>query len=109
MPDPYWEKVAEEKRKADALRALAARPVKEAKHIGNAGRKKWVCSECKVEQYEHWVVLNRAARPRCPGCGSLSYSPKRREARVDMVDVKDIRKDFKGPTGTGSGHFVVGS
>lgn len=43
------------------------------------GFKKYACDECKAESNHHWIERNRAARLRCPACGS---------ARMELVTVE---------------------
>lgn len=103
MPDPYWEKVGEEIRKNRSPRMFGIPlPPK-----NSAGNRAWACSSCKFERREHWLVLNRSARPRCPECGSLTYEPKTKEAKKAMAGLRGVRGSFKGPRGTGRGKFVI--
>lgn len=105
MPDPYWEAIgrkAEQDRSARAVGAPGPKP-------GRAGQRKWRCLSCGTESWEHWITLNRAARPKCPSCGSIRYEPKTREAKDNMADLRGVRDSFKGVTGTGNGKFVIGS
>lgn len=111
MPDPYWEKVRLDAEKARAERLKNVVPAKDLENSTKAGvgKRKWICLDCKSEAFEHWVKVNRAARLRCPSCGSLRYEMKTKDAKDDAADlrafVEPIRDD---PSGTGSGHFVKG-
>lgn len=107
MPDPYWEQIGEEAKKARALRDVARVP-KVHGPIGKTGRRKYKCIGCGYSQYEHWIVRTRATRLRCPSCGSLSYEPYTREAKGDIADLNDVRKSYDGEKGTGKGKFVKG-
>lgn len=110
MSDSYWEKIGEEARRARAERDKYAtyKPTPTEKHERAARKRLYVCTECNCEKMEPWLIRTRAARPRCSSCGSLAYGPKTKEAREDIIDLKDIRKSFKGPTGTGGSGFVIG-
>ena len=108
MPDPYWENVRKEVEQRRALENLARAP-KEHGPAGKVGERMFRCEECGHRQYEHWIVRTRAARPRCPGCGSLRYEPYTKEAKDDIADLNDVKKSLDGPKGTGGGSFIVGS
>ncbi len=41
---------------------------------------------------EHWIIRNRAAKPRCPGCGSYWYDVVTKAAKDDVADLLDVRK-----------------
>jgi len=43
--------------------------------MGKRGKRKYICEDCKVESWHHWIELNRAARMRCPACGSTRLEP----------------------------------
>lgn len=103
MADPYWDKVRQDAEKNRAERAGLGKKPK------TVGKRKYLCAECKHEGFEHWTTAIRAARMRCPGCGSLKYEMKSAEARADAIDLKDFRKDFDGEKGTGGQSFVIGS
>lgn len=110
MPDPYWEKVRQDAEKARAERMRDAVPTadKEQGAHGNAGKRLWQCADCKHEQQEHWIRLNRAARPRCPQCGSLRYEVKMKVARDDAADRRGVREQFRStPRGSGHGKFII--
>lgn len=85
----------------------------EAKMVGEGvptrGTKKYLCRECKHERMEPWVIQDRAARIRCPGCGSLDYRPKTGKALADIIDKQDVAKSFGDVKGSdGGGSFVRG-
>ena len=115
MPDPYWEKVAEDAKKAreardlERLRTLGPQPPIPKKDGEKRSRMKhvWICLSCKQETKEHWIVLNRRSRPKCPGCGSIRYEPKTAAAKDDMAANRSVRKIVDGPPGTGNGTFIV--
>lgn len=109
MPDPYWEKVGQEAKKAEALRNLGAQADRKLEPKQGHRKRIWRCTSCSQDTWEHWIILNRASRPKCPGCGSLSYEPKTAEAKDDMAANRSVRKVVDGPQGTGNGTFVVGS
>ncbi len=110
MPDPYWEQVRKdaEKARAEKLRDVIPTADKEPGDRGRAGKRLWRCADCKNEQREHWIRLNRASRPRCPQCGSLSYEIKTKAARDDAADLRGVRQQFRGvPRGSGHGKFKI--
>jgi len=73
------------------------------------GRKLYVCEDCGHEWYEHWTARCRAARIRCPNCGSGWHHMKTKEAREDTADIQGVTPSpHKRISGTGSGHFVNG-
>lgn len=49
------------------------------------GYRKYRCEECKAESFHHWVEKNRAARIRCPGCGSARLEAVTREAKEEEI------------------------
>lgn len=71
------------------------------------GTKKYICAECKHEQFEPWIIQDRAARIKCPGCGSLRYEPKTVEAKADIADKMDFAKDFGDIKGSDGGQSFV--
>lgn len=56
------------------------------------GYRKYACEDCGQEFIEHWVARNRAARLRCPSCGSSWVNLKTREAKADAAELLDVRK-----------------
>lgn len=50
------------------------------------GRRKYRCDECKVESFHHWIERNRAARIRCPACGSARLELCSDEAKDELAD-----------------------
>lgn len=108
MPDAYWDKIRQDVEKARAERMKDALPTKEPGSRGASGKRKWLCLDCKYEGMEHWIRLNRAARPRCPQCGSLHYGMKTKEAKDDAASLRGVREEFrKNPRGTGDGKFII--
>jgi len=68
------------------------------------------CEECHVERRESRLIRDRAARPRCPSCGSPKYGPKTSKAAVDIQERKDLgesRKNLQSGQDAG-GSFVKG-
>jgi DNA-directed RNA polymerase subunit RPC12/RpoP len=55
------------------------------------GRKKYRCDECKQDSLHHWIELNRAARLRCPGCGSARMALVTAEARAEAAGCQAVR------------------
>lgn len=55
------------------------------------GQKKYRCDECKAESFHHWIERNRAARLRCPACGSARMDLVSREARAEAVAAQQVR------------------
>lgn len=110
MVDAYWDKVRQdtEKARADRMKDAAPAPDKEHSTKRGAGKRLWVCADCKAESWEHWIRLNRAARPRCPSCGSLRYEMKTKEAKDDAASLRGVREEFrKNLPGTGEGKFII--
>lgn len=59
--------------------------------MGRRGKHKYVCDECKAESWHHWIELNRAARPKCPACGSSRIEPCTAAARDAAVLAQTAR------------------
>lgn len=55
------------------------------------GSRKYRCGECKEESYHHWIEFNRAARPRCPGCGSVQLEIVNNEAKEARTESQQVR------------------
>ena len=55
------------------------------------GTKKYRCEECQAESFHHWIELNRAARLRCPACGSARMEMVAREAKEDAASLQQVR------------------
>lgn len=55
------------------------------------GSRKYRCEECKTTSFHHWIELNRAARMRCPGCGSARLELVSEEAKKDAAELNDVR------------------
>jgi len=75
--------------------------------VPTKGTKKYVCAECKHEQFEPWIMQDRAARMKCPGCGSLQYAPKTREAQDDIAGKRKFVQDFGDVKGSDGGESFV--
>lgn len=56
------------------------------------GFRKYQCDDCKHEAMEHWIVRNRAARVRCPRCGSAWYDLKNDSACAEQLAAMDNRR-----------------
>lgn len=70
----------------------------------------YICGECGVEKRESRLIRDRAARPRCPSCGSTKYEPKTSKASADIVERKDLgesRRDLQSGQDAG-GSFIKG-
>ncbi len=109
MGDSYWDNIG--KKAEEARNARFADMPKESgavKSKAKKGHKLWVCHSCKSESWDHWTAVVRAARMRCPSCGSMNYEPKTKEAKDDMADLRGVRDSVKGRKGTGTGLFVIG-
>ena len=55
------------------------------------GQRKYRCGECKAESFHHWIERNRAARMRCPGCGSARLELVTKEAKEEAADLQRVR------------------
>jgi DNA-directed RNA polymerase subunit RPC12/RpoP len=55
------------------------------------GRRLYRCDECRAESYHHWVERNRAARMRCPACGSCRLELVSEEAKQDQASLNQVR------------------
>ena len=55
------------------------------------GSRKYRCDECKAESFHHWIELNRAARLRCPSCGSARMDLVAAEAKADRASLQRVR------------------
>ncbi len=74
--------------------------------MGNKGKRKYQCEDCKSTFMVHWIEFNRAARPRCIACGSACiepYSPRAKEDReIGYQNVLEHNEDDRTDvTGTG--------
>jgi DNA-directed RNA polymerase subunit RPC12/RpoP len=68
--------------------------------MANRGHRLYQCDECKEKSYHHWIELNRAARMRCPGCGSarlelVTEAGKQDQALLQQVSVAGHRDMIK--------------
>lgn len=64
------------------------------------GRKKYRCDECDVESFHHWVELNRAARLRCPACGSARMELVTKAAKDEAAAAQAVRVEGGTPSTT---------
>ena len=55
------------------------------------GKRKYLCDDCKVESMHHWIELNRAARMRCPACGSSRLELVTAEAKDEAANRQAVR------------------
>jgi len=55
------------------------------------GKRKYRCGECGAESFHHWIERNRAARLRCPACGSARMDFVTREACEEAADLQRVR------------------
>jgi hypothetical protein len=60
------------------------------------GKRLYECEECRERRFVAWVELNRAAKPKCLGCGST---------RLELVsdDAKEDRQRLQRERVAGSG------
>lgn len=58
---------------------------------GKKGNRLYRCDECKAESFHHWIELNRAARLRCPACGSARMDLVSEKAKEDAADLQAVR------------------
>lgn len=49
------------------------------------------CEDCHTRRFVPWVELNRAARPRCYGCGSTRLELVSEEAKEDRCRLQQER------------------
>jgi uncharacterized Zn finger protein len=59
---------------------------------GKRGSRLYQCDECKEKSYHHWIERNRAARMRCPGCGSVRLELVSKEAKDDQASLHDVAR-----------------
>ncbi len=57
----------------------------------NKGKRMFRCDDCGERRLVHWVELNRAAVPRCFGCGGLLY-PHSDQAHNDIAEGAERRR-----------------
>jgi DNA-directed RNA polymerase subunit RPC12/RpoP len=69
----------------------------------NKGKRLYECGDCKERHYLAWRDFNRAARPRCAGCGSVRLELCSTEGKAERVRLNQERV-----AGTG-GSLVLGS
>ena len=62
-----------------------------SKKIHRRGYRKYRCDECKEESFHHWIERNRAARLRCPGCGSARMELVSAEGKEESARLQDNR------------------
>ena len=56
-----------------------------------SGKRLYECEECHTQRMVPWGELNRAARPRCYGCGSTRLELVSPEARKDRARLNQER------------------
>lgn len=61
--------------------------------MGRRGQRMYQCGECKGRSYHHWIERNRAARMRCPGCGSARLELVSDEAKKEAAEAQQVRVD----------------
>ena len=54
-------------------------------------RRLYECQECHERRMVPWVELNRAARPKCYGCGSTRLELVSEEAKKDQARLQQER------------------
>jgi len=59
-------------------------------------RRLYECDDCHERRFVSWVELNRAAKPKCYGCGSTRLELVSEEAKADRARLQQERV-----TGTG--------
>jgi DNA-directed RNA polymerase subunit RPC12/RpoP len=59
--------------------------------VPQRGTRQYVCDECKAKSYHHWLERNRAARLRCPACGSARLELVTEEARREQASRNEVR------------------
>lgn len=57
------------------------------------GRFKWVCLDCKAENWIPSKELIRAFRPRCSGCGSTWLEPSKASEAKDRLTLGQTARD----------------
>lgn len=82
----------------------------EAMAARGRGAYTYVCLECHAEKREARLIRDRAARPRCPSCGSPKYGPKTAGGTEDIQERKDLGESRKKlqPGQDAGGSFVKG-
>jgi DNA-directed RNA polymerase subunit RPC12/RpoP len=59
--------------------------------MARRGQRKYRCDECGEESWHHWIERNRAARMRCPRCGSTHLELVVSEAIKDAAEKNAVR------------------
>ena len=59
--------------------------------MSTKGRRTYLCDECKERSMHHWIEKNRAARMRCPACGSARLELVSDEAKQEQADQQKAR------------------
>lgn len=59
--------------------------------MAKRGIRKYVCDECKAESFHHWIERNRAARMRCPACGSARLELVTKEGKDEAAQAQRNR------------------
>ena len=79
--------------------------------MSRRGTRKYRCGECSAESFHHWIERNRAARLRCPACGSARMDLVTAEARDDAASLQRVRvaghPDMTNPPATRPAHKRV--
>ena len=57
------------------------------------GYRWYMCDECKEKSRHHWIERNRAARLRCPGCGSARMELVSKEGQDEAARLADVRRE----------------
>ena len=55
------------------------------KDFSLTGKRKYRCDDCKQENFFHWKEFNRAARPRCLGCGCSRLEIVSTEGKKEQI------------------------
>ncbi len=58
---------------------------------GQVNRRLYECQECHARRWIAWVELNRAARPKCYGCGSTRLELVSEQAKDDAARLQRER------------------
>lgn len=66
--------------------------------MAGRGRKKYRCDECKADSMHHWLEINRAARLRCPSCGSARMDLVTKEAKDERAQAASFRDGTRSTT-----------
>ena len=64
------------------------------------GKRLYVCQDCKEVSAFHWTSFERAARVRCPSCGSTWLEPKTEQTVAENDQKLGYRKEKENATTT---------